>query len=380
MRFADIPGHDELKAELRDAADNNRIPHAFTISGPAGVGKMMLARAFMQYAHCLSPVNGEPCGVCSACKLHNDIDHPDVHFSFPYLKKNANKPYFCNDFKKEFKQFLSETPAMPYELWLALLNNDNGRPIIYEAESDDIIRIASFPPYSAKIKFFVIWLPEKMHPVMANKILKVLEEPASGTCFILVSNNDMEILPTVYSRTRPMHVGKISREDIYRYLIKRWNFDDNTAFRLAPLADGSLIKADEMAANAGEMDEFRSLSQQIMRNAYARAVGSLKKLSEEIAAMGREKIIRFLKYLVGMFRENFIYNLRMPPLNRLTPEEEAFSRNFAPFVNVTNIEELSAETDRAIMEIERNCNAKIVLFDFFLLCIPLIRRKPALPK
>lgn len=376
MKFSDIPGHEDVKETLRQMVREDKIPHAIMLAGPKGAGKMMLARAFMQYVHCQNPQNGEPCEVCPACKLHKEIDHPDVHFSFPYLKKNSSKTYYCDDYKEEFKQFLMETPTMSYEHWLEILHLENQQPKILDAESEEIIRIASFPPYTSKMKFFVIWLPEKMNREMANKILKVVEEPSSGICFLMVSNNSLEVLPTISSRTRPLHVGKISSEDIYHYLMRRWRLDDNTAFRIAPLCDGSLIRADELGSHTGENDEFRNISQQLMRNAYSRAVGSLKKLSEDVAAMGREKIIRFLTYLANMFRENFIYNLRMPPLNRLTPEEEQFSRNFAPFVNVANIEELSAETDRAILEISRNCNSKIVLFDFFLLCIPLIRRKP----
>lgn len=375
MKFSDIPGHRNIKEELRHIVDEDRIPHALMLSGPSGSGKMMLARAFMQYVHCQNRQDGEPCGKCPACRLHEELDHPDVHFSFPVVK--VDKKYeLCDDNKEQFKQFLTETPTMPYEHWLELLNSNQKRPIIYEAESDEIIRNAAFLPYTSKIKFFLIWLPEKMNLEAANKILKVLEEPGVGTCFILVSNNDQEVLPTIYSRTRPIHVGKLSREEIQEYLKSRWNIDDNTAFRLAPLADGSMIRADELGTNSGENEEFMSLSQQLMRNAYARQVGNLKKLSESVALLGREKIIRFLRYISNMIRENFIYNLRMPQLNKQTPEEEMFSRNFSPFINVANVESLASETDRARIEIERNCNAKIVLFDYFLLFIPLIRKKP----
>ena len=114
---------------------------------------------------------------------------------------------------------------------------------------------------------------------------------------------------------------------------------------------------------------------ELMRTAYAKKPAKLREIGDATAAFGREKIRRFLLYATRMFRENFIYNLRMPQLQSMTPEEEAFSRNFSPFVNHSNIEDLVAETDRARIDIERNANAKVVLFDYFLLIIILLHRK-----
>jgi len=51
MRFADIPGHEDVKERLRDMALSGRIPHALLLEGPSGAGKFMLARAFAQFIH-----------------------------------------------------------------------------------------------------------------------------------------------------------------------------------------------------------------------------------------------------------------------------------------------------------------------------------------
>ena len=55
MKFADIPGHDDIKARLVEMADRSRLPHALLLEGPSGTGKFMLARALAQYIHCEHP-------------------------------------------------------------------------------------------------------------------------------------------------------------------------------------------------------------------------------------------------------------------------------------------------------------------------------------
>ena len=76
-----------------------------------------------------------------------------------------------------------------------------------------------------------------------------------------------------------------------------------------------------------------------------------------------------------MARENYLYNLGVGSLVAMTREEEEFASRFAPFIHSGNVEELVKETDRARVDIERNANAKLVLFDFFILLIILIHKK-----
>lgn len=376
IRFSDIPGQSAAAELLRGAVDGRRIPHALLLSGPQGIGKMMMARAFMAYAHCLSPRDGEPCGECRNCRLHAANAHPDVHFSYPIVKNKARNVLVSEDVKDIWLQMLREAPDMKPEHWLELIEAGNSQPQIHVEEAEELIRVASFPPYSSELKFLVIWLPERLHLSAANKLLKIIEEPGQGICFLLVSNNELEVLPTIFSRTQRVRLSPLSSQDISGYLQRRWGLDAMTAERLAPLADGSLSKAAELGSHSGENDEFRGIFQTMMRDAYAMKVGDLKQLSEKTAQFGREKIVRFLTYVSGMIRENFIYNLQVPQLNRMTQDDETFSRRFAPFIHAGNVETLFENTDRARRDIERNCNAKIVLFDYFLQTIGQIRKKP----
>lgn len=377
MRFSDIPGHEDLKRNLRGLAASGHVPHAMMLSGPSGSGKMMLARAFAQYLHCESPADGEPCGTCRSCRLHRELSHPDLHFVYPIVKSEKLKRQVSADVADLWRTMLTDFPAMPPEKWLEILDAGNSQPSIYVREADDLVLADAYPPYASTRKIYIVWQPEKMQLQAANKLLKVIEEPSEGTMFIFVTDNELEVLPTIFSRMQRFHTGRLSDAEIGAYLNTRFHFTDEQARRYARLCDGSLILADEFGTHSGESEEFLTIYQDVMRSAYAKKVARLKQLAELTAGYGREKIKRFLDYMSRMIRENFIYNMRMPQLTSMTPEEEAFSTRFSPFVNHGNVEDFAAATDRAREDIGANGNSKLVMFDYFLICIILLHRKPS---
>lgn len=353
---------------------SGHIPHAVMLSGPSGSGKMMLARAFAQYLHCENPHDGEPCGQCASCRRHESLSHPDMHFVYPIVKSEKLKRYVSSDVGEQWVTMLEKYPAMPQEKWLEILEAGNSQPQIYVDEANKIILADSYPPYSARHKIILLWLPERMNVETANKLLKVIEEPSESTLFILVSNNELQVLPTIFSRVQRFHVGRLSDSEIAAYISGRFGFDEHRSGDMAPICNGSLIVADELGTHSGENEEFLAVYQDIMRAAYAKRVAKLKQIADMASSFGREKIRRFLDYMARMVRENFIYNMQQPFLSSMTREEEAFSEKFSPFVNHHNVEDFAGEIDRAKRDIERNGNPKVILFDFFIMCIILLQK------
>lgn len=376
MKFADIAGHTSTIDALRSAVDNGRIPHAVLLTGISGIGKFRLARALAQYIHCHNRTGGDACGRCPSCLQHQKHNNPDLHFVFPILKREGAT--LSNDFLPQWKEMLDQWSYMPPERWNELLQAGNSQPAIYVTESDDIVARASLSAFQENFKIFLIWLPEKLRPEAANKLLKIIEEPYDDTLFILVSNDDSKVLPTISSRTQRFNLLPLSEEEIKRQLTRTYGIDPRTAGMASRLAEGSAADAEEIACHPEELIEFSSLFKEVMRSAYGLRAATMKSLSERVAAMGREKILRFLEYCSRMVRENFIYNMRMPQITLMTPDEEEFSSRFAPFIHEANVETLSEELSRAASDIERNANAKIVLFDLMLLLSQGVRTpKPA---
>jgi DNA polymerase III subunit delta' len=113
----------------------------------------------------------------------------------------------------------------------------------------------------------------------------------------------------------------------------------------------------------------------LMRLAYMRKIGDLKKWTDVIATFGREKQKRMLDYFMHMLRESFMYNFRNPELSYMTQDEENFAKNFARFINEANIIDISNLFEDSKRMISQNANAKIVFFDMALKIIVLLLRK-----
>lgn len=371
MKFADIAGHSDVIASLREMADSNRIPHAILLSGLSGIGKFRLARAFSQYIHCKNRVNGDSCGVCPSCLQHQKLNNPDIHYIYPVIRKDNNS--VSTDFITEWKEMLSDWSYMPVEKWNDIIHAENKQPAIFVSESEDIVARASLSAFQEAYKIFLIWLPEKLRPEAANKLLKIIEEPFEDTIFILVSNDDSKLLPTIFSRTQRFNLLPLSEEEINSHLSKEKGVDSRIAEAASRIAEGSMGKAEELACHPDELLEFSDIFKETMRMAYSLKAAVLKQISEKCAAMGREKLMRFLSYCGRMVRENFIYNLKMPAISLMTPEEEQFSFRFSPFIHEANVEGLANDIARASSDIERNANAKIVMFDLFLLISQWVR-------
>lgn len=372
MLFREVVGQEEIKNRLRQEADEGRVAHALLFHGPEGCGKLPVALAFARYLLCSQPHDGEPCGQCNNCKMTARWTHPDLHFVFPVVKYKDAARSVSDVYLNEWRKQLLENPYFGLDEWLEDMQAGNQQAMIYSAESDAIQKKLSLKSNQGGKKVMVIWLPEKMNLECANKLLKLLEEPPAETHFLLVSEQLEAVLPTIVSRMQCIAMKALGEEEISEALRQRHGCDEETARRLAHTANGSLVAAGNLLRSNADQMLFFDLFVILMRLSYQRKIKELKKWSEQIAALGREKQKNFLAYSQKLIRENFIYNFRQPDLNYETAEEENFSRNFARFINERNVIPIMEELSLAQRDIEQNGNPKFVFFDFALKMIVLL--------
>ncbi len=373
MKFSDIQGHDSAKQRLTTMAQNGRLPHALLLSAPEGSGEMMLARALAQYIHCTGrqPDATDCCGICPACIQHQSLNHTDLHLIYPVLKKGTET--ISDDWRDQWRDFLAKDPWMDLNTWQAMLGNPNGQPKIYVHDAENLRRKMALSARSSATNIALIWMPERMEPATANKLLKLIEEPEPGSMFILVSNAPGEILPTIYSRCQRIELRRLSDSQAASALAAGAT-PTPEQIAAANISEGNIIQARKILTKNKEQEKFLDLFTQLMRLAYARKVSDLKVWSEKVADLGRDPEVRFLNYAQRLVRENFILNLQNPQLNYLTAPEQQFSARFHPFINERNVEQIIEELNLAASDIAANGNAKIILFDLAIKTIILLKQ------
>ncbi len=374
MRFRDIPGHEDVKERLRAMADERRVPHALLLEGPVGSAKFMLIRALAQYIHCENHTpDGDSCGKCPSCLQHQTFNHIDTIYSFPVIKK-AGKSTISNDCFGDFKNFITDSPYMDIEKWITMLGNINSQPVIYVEEGAELIRRLNFTARQSLFKIVLLWLPERLKEETANKLLKLIEEPHHDTIFLMSSDNSRAILPTIYSRVQRIAVSRYSDDEIKHFLAASYPVSETDAETLARLSSGNVIEALSLVDISRMRQQFLDYFIELMRKAYQRKIGLLRQWSNDVAALGREQIIKFLDYASRLIRENFILNLHVDRLNYLTEDERKFSVNFARFINERNVLKMFEVLNKAREDIAGNANPKIVLFDLAVKTILLIKQ------
>lgn len=374
MFFREVIEQEEVKKKFLLEVKENRIPHAQLICGPEGVGKLPLAIAYARYLLCPNHTEEDACGICPSCVKMNKLAHPDLHFVFPIVKKKNQKEIVCDDYIKDWRNFVLNNPYFNLNHWLKEMNAENAQAMIYTKESDEILRKLSLKSSEGGYKVMIIWLPEKMNEACSNKLLKLLEEPPAKTVFLLVSEQPDLMLTTILSRTQRVNVRLIKEESIVEKLKDSYGLTDQDAQTTAHLANGNFIRAMEQIHLNEEKKLFFDLFVSLMRLSYQRKIREMKAWSELLAGIGRERQKDFLEYAQRMIRENFILNFHHNELTYMNRDEYNFSVRFAPFVNERNAMGIMDELTVAQQHIEQNVNAKMVFFDFSLKMIVLLKQ------
>lgn len=363
---------------LRKLYADNRIPHALLLAGPEGCGKMAIALDFARLLLCETPqaegADGQTqaCGHCHGCAMSRTLAHPDLHFVFPTIKSTSSTRSVSDMWLKEWREMLLETPYFDLAMWEERMGIANQQPQIFADESEAILRKVSLVSAQGGYKIVIIWLPELMNEACANKMLKLLEEPPQQTLFLLCSNQPERIITTIRSRTQRIDVKVIPEADIATALEQERGLSAPDAARIAHIAAGSYTRALRQISASNEEREFLDMFILLMRKCYLRDIKEMHAWSEQMSSWGRERQKAFLEYAQRLVRENFVYNFRLPQLNYLTQEEEAFSTNFARFINERNVIGISEELALAQRDIMQNVNPRMVFFDFALKMIVLL--------
>lgn len=382
MHFSNILGQDHIKSHLIKSASQGRIPHAQLFVGPEGSGTLAMAIGYAQYILCQN-TGDENTGGNASCNLRfRNFSHPDLHFVYPTVTtEDVKKSPKSVDFLAEWREMLIENPYVGLFDWYQILGVKNKQGEIRVDDAQEILRLLSLKSYEGGYKVMIIWMADKINIAASNKLLKLLEEPHEKTVFILITENEEDIIQTIRSRCQVLHFGPLPEKVIADALVSRENMVPRDALLLARQAQGNFNAALQLLHGNNEDLPFEEWFIQWVRAAFrakgnAAAIAELISWSENIAGLGRETQKKFLEFCIDMFRQALLLNYQAPALVYFEPKVEKFKlENFAAFVNGNNIMQIFDELSDAIYHIERNGNAKIILTDLSIKLTRLIHKK-----
>ena len=381
MQFKDITGHLDLKKYLYQSIETKRIPHAQLFVGVEGSGVLPMAIAYAQTILC--GINTDDNVLNKACVLKfNTWSHPDLHFVYPTVTTEGvkTKPKSI-DFLTDWRNFLKQKPYGSLFDWYEFLDVKNKQGEIRVDDAQEVLKSLSLKAYEGGYKIMIIWMADKMNIAASNKLLKLLEEPTDKTIFILITENEEDIIQTIRSRCQVLHFPALSEIDIKEALIANENIDPIKAQKIAHSAQGNYNKALQLCKNENDDLPFEAWFITWVRAAFrakgnAAAIQDLILWSEQIAGLGRETQKKFLHFCVETFRQALLLNYETPKLVYFEAFDAGFNfEKFAPFVNGNNINDIFRELSDAIYHIERNGNAKIILTDLSVKLTRLIHKK-----
>jgi DNA polymerase-3 subunit delta' len=372
MRFADVVGHEDLGSKLRDAVRSSRIAHAQLFEGKEGSGALALARAYAQFLTCEAPGPDDSCGTCTSCRGHQTLQHPDVHWCFPFFKADGQEKATSDPHQGAWREAMLEGAYLGVEDWLERLGADRKQLFISVDEALEVSRKLGLKAFYGGWKVWICWLPETMRTDTANKFLKLIEEPTDRTVMLFVSQHPDRLLATIRSRVQRVHVPDVPEDVAAAGIARRTGMDGAAARELAHVCEGNIAQALRLAKAGSaqpDLDRFSSW----MRACWARDAEGMVAESEAFGSLGREAQKRFLHYALHIVRQCIVGHYGAAELVRLTGAESAFLAKFSRFIHHGNVVALRDVLEEAHRDVAGNVNGKLVFVDLSLRVHRLLR-------
>ena len=381
MLFSEVLGLPHIKNHLTTTADRGRIPHAQLFVGNHGSGILPMAIAYAQYILC-NNVGSENSDNPSCNSRFKNLSHPDLHFVFPVATNDKIKSHpVSNHFMEEWRAFVKESPYGSLFDWYQKLGIENKQGQIGVDEALEIVKSLSLKSYEGGFKIMIIWMADKMNTSSSNKLLKLIEEPPEKTVFLLIAEDEEQIIQTIRSRCQILRFPPIAEAVITEKLIASEGMDALAAKKIAVQANGNYANALHLIQQDSSEDVFEKWFITWIRSAFRAkgnkaAIHDLIDWSNELASSGRETQKSFLLYCLDFFRQALLMNYKADALVYMQPKTAGFKlEKFAPFIHGANIISITQELDDALYHIERNGNAKIVLTDLSIKLTRLLHTK-----
>ena len=270
---------------LRSALRDGTFGHAYLLTGPKGVGKANLARAFAQSLCCPTGQDGDrsrPCLACRACRNVARGSHPDVEV-----------------FNLESQANLADKPGSRTTVSIDTVRRLRASAALF--------------PLEAQHRVVIVDDAETMLEPAQQAMLKTLEEPPPAVTILLLSDDAEALLETIRSRCQEVRIQPVPDAVIERALLKAGTAERDAA-EIAALSRGAGAWAMAAASDASlwqsRKAERDAAESWLMAARYERLVTAFK-LGEQFAKR-RDEVIGIVSAVVQGLRERMIRAAAVP--------------------------------------------------------------------
>jgi len=361
-------GHRPLLHALARARQRESLPGALLIHGARGVGKQHLALWLGRLLLCRAPGPEGPCESCSSCHLAGKVEHPDLHWYFPLPRpKGASTPEklarALEDARAEALKELRLHPLKPLRA--------EGPRSLYLAAARNLRRQAQRRPSMGDHQVFLITEAEALAPQessseAANALLKLLEEPPSGTSIILTSSEPGRLLPTIRSRTSQLHLPPLSLEEVAGFLVQFAGVGEEEAGRVGQLSQGSIGRALGFLPDGdqpGQLEEIRKNALQLLSAVLAPTPAASFQVAASFGSVGGRGLRELFDFLEEWIRELALFAAGSPPEAQSADAKAFFREALGRWpIHPSSVAAATRRVDEARALASGNVNPQLVVF------------------
>lgn len=318
LNFHDIVGHEQIKEHFQMAIENQKVSHAYILTGEAGMGRKSLAHAFALALLC-EKGKAEPCMECHACKQVLSGNHPDL------IHVTHEKP------------------------------NSIGVDDIREQINDTIM----VRPYSSYYKIYIVDEAEKMTQQAQNALLKTIEEPPSYAVIILLTTNQEAFLPTILSRCVQLKLKPLRDFTVKSYLTEALHVPEADTDIFAAFARGNLGKAISLVSS----EDFKLMHQEVLKLLKSIQNMDISELLDSIKTLKEQNldIYECLDFIQMWYRDVLLYKVTKD-LNLLIFKDQYRSINeISMNSSYEKLERVLEAIDKARVRLDANVNMELAM-------------------
>ncbi len=363
------------KEHLYSMVQQGKVPHAQLLVGSPTMAGIPLALDFITYLHCTARTVDRSCGSCIPCKQIGKFIHPDLHFLIPSAspKGSKNKEKHLAITLESWRSFLEVLPFGSFLDWSDHLGNDSRRLEISKSQMMHIRKMVGKKPFASHAKTILVWLPEYLHPVASNALLKVVEEPPADTFFIFVTENPHKILPTLRSRMWAIYMPPMTDEQLYKKLQQLHPTANRAKLaEVAQIAQGSLSLATKVLQD-GEAEYFAHFSQWL-RQLYLQKLATLATLADTFHSYSYQVQKNWVSYVLQLLRISLLSSCKVNSPSHLPATEVTFCKKFSQAIPREKIIKIVEQVTHLGYVLNHNANPKLAFVNTSLTIAQLLQK------